>query len=415
MRREEYCNCVIVRQEGASNDVSHSHPADSPERRRDYARLVVVVAAVGDGFPAFAAVVSLPSRAAPSSDRASQSRTRRLVASMKDDDATGQAATVAPPSASDLRETGAHVETTQEEGFDAVRLCSTHALEATFAPQVGLTCCSLRHAGEELLGQRFGLGAYASGGTTMGMSLMHPWADRLSSWTYSACGATVRLPLSPLLHTDRLGLPVNGVQESGDAWLTTNTGARSGSAWLEATLPFDHNARGLELFPFPHRVHLRAELVGKTLSITSLTEATGRVSDPVCFGFRLYLRRETMPGETTMVLPARQLLLTDERLLPTGATAPREMSASSLGDEETEEVFALGADRRLTFASELRRVTFEALDRFRFAQVRSLAGEPHVMVEALTAAPDALSRGAFAVASPGRPHRAELRISVDQF
>jgi hypothetical protein len=36
------------------------------------------------------------------------------------------------------------------------------------------------------------------------------------------------------------------------------------------------------------------------------------------------------------------------------------------------------------------------------------------MVEALTAAPDALSRDVFRVATPGRPHRAALRVSVDE-
>jgi hypothetical protein len=35
------------------------------------------------------------------------------------------------------------------------------------------------------------------------------------------------------------------------------------------------------------------------------------------------------------------------------------------------------------------------------------------MVEALTAAPDALSRNAFPVATPGRPYRAALRVSTD--
>jgi aldose 1-epimerase len=333
---------------------------------------------------------------------------------MSEGDATTPTATLAPPSDTQAPVAAAHTETLQGGGFDVVRLSCPSSLEATFAPQVGLTCCSLRHGGTELLGQRFGLAAYASDGTTMGMSLMHPWADRLSSWTYTAGAATVRLPISPLLHTDRFGLPVNGVQACGNAWATTNTGAKDGSAWLEATLPFDRDARMLELFPFPHRVHLRAELAGNALCITSLVEATGGVSVPVCFGFRLYLRRGSLPGETTMVLPARRQLVTDERLFPSGATEPREMSASSLGEDETDEVFVLGADRRLTFASEQRRVTFEALDGFRLAQVRSVASEPHVMVEALTAAPDALSHGGFAVASPGHPYRAQLRVSVDE-
>ena len=133
---------------------------------------------------------------------------------------------------------------------------------------------------------------------------------------------------------------------------------------------------------------------------------------PVCFGYRVYLRRE-QPGRDTLVLPARRRVVTDHRLLPTGATEPLEMSASTLGRDELDEVFVLGADRRLTVASAARRLTVESLTGFPLAQVRTLAGEPHVMVEALTAAPDALSRNLFPVATAGRPYRATLRVSAD--
>jgi aldose 1-epimerase len=300
-----------------------------------------------------------------------------------------------------------------QDGFDVVRLGSEDALEATFAPHVGMTCCSLRHGGAELLGERFGLEAYASCGATMGMSLMHPWADRLSGWSYSACGADVRLPVSPLLHTDGSGLPVNGVQSPGDAWVLERRRAAGESSWLEATLPFDRDPRQLELFPFPHRLHLRAEVTGCSVCISVEVEATGSLPVPVCFGFRVYLRCERQEGGATIVLPSRRRLVTDERLLPTGATEPLEMSASTLGVDERHEVFAFGGDRRITVASDARRVTLEPLTGFPFAQVRAVAGEPHVMVEALTVAPDALSRDVFPLATPGRPYRAAWRLSAD--
>jgi galactose mutarotase-like enzyme len=299
-----------------------------------------------------------------------------------------------------------------QDGFDVVRLRSRDAFEAAFAPHVGLTCCSLLHGGAELLGERFGLAAYASCGITMGMSLMHPWANRLSSWNYTACGATVRLPVSPRLHTDRWGLPANGVQSCRHAWVLEDSGAAAESAWLEATLPFDRDPRQLELFPFPHRLHLRAEVTGCCLRISAEIEATGGVAVPVCFGYRLYLRRAQPGGDATIVLPARRRVVTDERLLPTGATEPLEMSASTLGIDELHEVFSFGADRRLTIASDARRLTFESLTGFPLAQVRTVASEPHVIVEALTVAPDALSRDAFPVATPGRPYRAALRLSA---
>jgi hypothetical protein len=35
----------------------------------------------------------------------------------------------------------------EAEGYDLVRLGSPDGLEAAFAPQVGMTCCSLQHGG----------------------------------------------------------------------------------------------------------------------------------------------------------------------------------------------------------------------------------------------------------------------------
>jgi aldose 1-epimerase len=299
------------------------------------------------------------------------------------------------------------------DGFDVVSLGAQDALEATFAPQVGMACCSLRDGGAELLGERLGLAAYASCGVAMGMSLMHPWADRLSSWRYNACGATVRLPVSPLLHTDGCGLPVNGVQSCGNRWTLEESGTLGGSAWLEAMLSYDSDPRMLELFPFPHRLHLCAEVTGSSLYVSLEMEATGGVPVPVCFGYRIYLGRALSDGDATIALPARQRLVTDERLLPTGPIEPLAMSAATLGVDELNEVFVLGADRRLNVDAGARRVTVEPLGGFSLARVHAVAGEPHVMVEALTAPPDALSRGEFAVATPGRPYRAALLLSAD--
>ena len=40
--------------------------------------------------------------------------------------------------------------------------------------------CSLRHRGDELLGQRGGLGVYVAERGTMGIPLLYPWANRLA-------------------------------------------------------------------------------------------------------------------------------------------------------------------------------------------------------------------------------------------
>lgn len=203
------------------------------------------------------------------------------------------------------------------------------------------------------------------------------------------------------------------MQSCGQAWVLEDSGAAGESAWLDATLPFDGDPRRLELFPFAHRLYLRVEVTGCCVCISAEIEATG-VPVRVCLGYRVNLQREQARGDGTIVLPARRRIVTSERLLPMGATEPLEMSAATLEVDQLREVFVLGADRCLTVASDARRLTVESLTGFPLAQVRTVASEPHVVVEALTAAPDALSRDVFPLATTRRPYRAALRLSVEE-
>jgi hypothetical protein len=58
------------------------------------------------------------------------------------------------------------------DGFEALTLSSEAVeLEAAFVPAAGMVGCSLLHRGEELLGQRGGLGTYVEQRSTMGIPL----------------------------------------------------------------------------------------------------------------------------------------------------------------------------------------------------------------------------------------------------
>src|SRR5947208_7761148 len=84
--------------------------------------------------------------------------------------------------------------------------------ETQFVPHANLLCRSLRHGETELLDQGGGVAAYAERGTTMGIPLLYPWANRLSGFAYRAAGKTVNLPLNGgLIPVDDAGLPIHGV------------------------------------------------------------------------------------------------------------------------------------------------------------------------------------------------------------
>src|SRR6266487_266827 len=114
------------------------------------------------------------------------------------------------------------------DGIETIALASPdEGLRATFAPSAGMVCCSLRHRGEELLAQRDGVSAYAERGSTMGIPLLHPWANRLAGLTYGAPPHVVELAADcPLITLEGNGLPIHGVIARHLRWEVREAAAR---------------------------------------------------------------------------------------------------------------------------------------------------------------------------------------------
>jgi predicted methyltransferase len=57
-----------------------------------------------------------------------------------------------------------------------------------------MVCSTLRYFGAEYLHQGAGVAAYARDGRTMGIPLLHPWANQLNGFHYRIAGEDVVLP-----------------------------------------------------------------------------------------------------------------------------------------------------------------------------------------------------------------------------
>src|SRR3954451_18358497 len=129
-------------------------------------------------------------------------------------------------------------------------------LEAEFLPSHGMLCTSLREGKTEILRRVDDLETAASKGSTAAIPLLHPWANRLSRLGYRAAGTEVILDRSsPQLHFDDNDLPLHGVPWAQLAWNVIT--ARQDH--LAARLDW-HGADLLRVFPFPHRIELKATL-----------------------------------------------------------------------------------------------------------------------------------------------------------
>ena len=213
------------------------------------------------------------------------------------------------------------------------------ALEARFAVDAGMVGCSLRHRGEELLDTRAGLRDYAEKGATMGIPLLHPWANRLADFGYSVNGHDVRLsPSSPIVLCDEHGVPIHGLLPGRRRW----TVREASSAHLRAELDFASDPELLAAFPFPHVLEIDARIGGGALEIATTVTAASDDPVPVALGWHPYLRLPNVARRDWEIrLPVRRRLVLDERQIPTGVTEDVEPFDGPLGDR----VFDDGFDR----------------------------------------------------------------------
>jgi galactose mutarotase-like enzyme len=261
-------------------------------------------------------------------------------------------------------------------------------LEATYLPGNGMFGLSLRHRGAELL---------APGG----IPLLHPWANRLEA----------DLPDSPLVERDEHGLPIHGLLMGSPHWKVF-----ASTSWaIGAELDFGAHPELLELFPYRHRLVMRADVGARTLTVRTTLVADADQAVPVSFGYHPWLQLPGVARSTWRVeLPAMEHLELDERLLPTGASEHVPADCFVLGARTYDDGYAaLRRGARFALSGGGRRVTLRLDAGYPFAQVYAPASEDVICFEPMTAPTNALATGeGLTWLQPGSSYTASFSISV---
>ena len=285
-------------------------------------------------------------------------------------------------------------------------------LHAIFLPAHGMLGASLRHKGTEILGRVEDLEAAAARGSTAGIPLLHPWANRLAGPRYRVLGREVALDVSSrLLHLDDQGLPMHGVPWSLLRWEVTEASKDRVAARLEWS-----SSDLLAIFPFRHRLELAATIHLNTLTLETTVIASSEGPVPVSFGFHPYFSLAGLARENwRLELPPMRKLVLDNSGIPTGDEEPFGGYNAALGDNGFDDGFALTEERTsCSITGAARKVTVDLLEGYRYAQVFAPKDKDYLALEPMTAPTSALTSGrGLRLVGPDERFRAVFQIRVE--
>src|SRR6202789_2163390 len=295
---------------------------------------------------------------------------------------------------------------------------STHILtagdlQATFWPAAGMLGASLRFGGVELLRRVDDLDAARIKGSTAGIPLLYPWANRLGSLEYRAAGRQVSLDSSSSrLHFDDHKLPMHGIPWSQLQWNVISSHLDALTARLDWRSP-----ELLAIFPFPHHVEMAVRLRPVDLKMQTTVFADSGSPVPISFGFHPYFGIAGIPRAKWMLnAPAMRKLALDARGIPTGEESSSAPIAARLGSTDYDDGFAL-LDEHATFsiAGEGYSIAIEFKNGFRFAQIFAPRVKKLSASNRLRAATNALcSSQGLRLIAPGEQFIASFRIEVQR-
>jgi aldose 1-epimerase len=304
------------------------------------------------------------------------------------------------------------------EGYTALVIGGegTDSIEAAFVPEAGMVGCSLRHHGEELLGQRGGLARYVAERSTMGIPLLHPWANRVAKLRFTVAGREIDLAdHRDLVSVDPNGHPIHGLLAAARGWQVERHEDAIGGALLTAAFDFAAHAELLDAFPFPHRLQIEARVAGGTLTIETTVQATDDLPVPISFGYHPYLR---LPGveraDWKVEIPVRKRVDLDEEELPTGELEEATLEGGPLASRTFDDEFA-APPGSVPFALQGggRRIELSFGQGYPYAQVYAPDDDDVIAFEPMTAPTNALVSGQdLRLIEPGQSYEASFSIAV---
>ena len=209
---------------------------------------------------------------------------------------------------------------------EIVRLAdSARHIEVAIAPSIGNMAYEINVGGRNILWFPYESPAELEQRPALcGVPFLAPWANRIDGESYRVNGRSYTLqPDVGNLRRDANHKPIHGLLNFSPLWQVVAMEADDHAAYVSSRIEFWRHPTLMAQFPFAHNVTMTYRLAGGALEVETTLENLSAEPLPIAVGYHPYFRLQNTPRDEWRVhIAARDRMLLDNQLIPTGQTVP---------------------------------------------------------------------------------------------
>jgi len=212
---------------------------------------------------------------------------------------------------------------TSDHGVAIIRLTdAANGVDVSIVPSIGNRAYEMNVHGKNILYfPSADVGEFQKRPELSGIPFLAPWANRLNEQGFWANGK--KYTFNMILGNVHGSLPIHGMLSSSPLWEVMEVTADRQSAHVTSRLQFWRDPDLMAQWPFAHEYEMTYRLADGVLEVRVTVTNLSSNPMPVVLGFHPYYRIPGIPRDNWIAtLPARKIVVADDRLIPTGELKP---------------------------------------------------------------------------------------------
>jgi aldose 1-epimerase len=209
--------------------------------------------------------------------------------------------------------------TASQQGISVIRLAdAANGVEVSIVPSLGNRVTAMNVHGKNILYSPVtDLAELKAKPQLNGIPFLAPWGNRLDAESFWANDKNYTFNMT--LGNVRGPIPIHGLLANSDLWEVVETAADAKSAHLTSRLRFWKYPQLMAQWPFAHEYEITYRLADGVLEVQATVTNLSAEFMPIALAFHPYYRIPDFPRDQwTAKIPARKIVITDNRLVATG-------------------------------------------------------------------------------------------------